>query len=175
MFATAQPDPETQQLCELVLVRPSGLRLLVAAQRRAWPQCVALSLASWTGERGGWILKAAPFLIPPGRALLQNANGDFFAGTPGPILRHAARRARDAASSTWNGARELAHWASDRVSCAWHRARHRARERAHRAGDFVHDTAHRSKLLLLMAAGTILRRLGYPHCNWFGKCMGRRT
>jgi glycosyltransferase involved in cell wall biosynthesis len=120
LYSTAAPLPETEQLCERVVVRRSPMSLLAAAERQSWPRWVALTVAPWTGDRSGWSLKIAPFLIPPGRALLLNENGDFFAGAPGNIAAHAGRRWRDARASAWNGVREAAHHTRDAVKHAVH-------------------------------------------------------
>ncbi len=64
-----------------------------------WP---ALIVVTWTGGHGRWLHKAAPFLIPPFRVLVMNEHGGFFDGRPLPILRHVARRLRDALHSGWH-------------------------------------------------------------------------
>ena len=78
-----------------------------------WPHWVALSVGSWTGDHGRWPLKMAPFLIPPGRALLQNRNGDFFQGTPARVLVHWGRYLHDRLDQAWNGFREGLHSARE--------------------------------------------------------------
>jgi glycosyltransferase involved in cell wall biosynthesis len=133
VFCTARPLLETEALCERVCVRSSTVALLLAAERQAWPRWVALGIAPWTGDSGGWPLKLAPFLIPPGRALLLNENGDFFHGSPGAIARHMGRRCHDRAISAWHGARELSH----------------------RVGDWFRHAAHVSKLVALNGLGTL--------------------
>lgn len=149
LFTTVEPTPEARAACERVYVDRNRLRLLMEAQRRSWPYWVAISAGQWNGENGG-VLKIAPFLIPPFRAVLQNARGDFFAGRPGPVIRHLARTAHDAASTAWNGAREAAH----------------------SAGDLLHSAAHALKLSGLMTAGIALRGAGYPHFRWFAQSHG---
>jgi glycosyltransferase involved in cell wall biosynthesis len=149
LFTTAEPGPDVRGLCQQVCVHPGRLRLLVEAQVRSWPHWVAISAGQWNGERGG-VLKIAPFLIPPFRALLQNSRGDFLAGRPGPVVRHLARTAHDSASAAWNGAREAAH----------------------SAGDGLRSIGRALKLSGLMAAGIVLRRAGYPHFRWFAKSHG---
>jgi glycosyltransferase involved in cell wall biosynthesis len=114
LFTTATPSRETAGACERVLARGGALGLLIAAQRQSWPRRVALSVGPWTGRRRDWSLKLAPFLIPPGRALLLNEHGDLFLGRPGPIATHAARRSRDAVAAAWNSLRELRHGWRDR-------------------------------------------------------------
>jgi glycosyltransferase involved in cell wall biosynthesis len=150
IFATAHPSEESAALCEKVHVGRSGLALLIEAERRTWPHWVALSVASWNGKHGGWWLKIAPFLIPPCRALIQNDSGDFFPGTPAAVLRHAARRFRDAASSTW----------------------HRGRDLSHVLSDVTRDALRMVRLLGLIILGTLLRWTGYPHRRWFAEMHG---
>ena len=144
LFTVTEPGPEIRGLCEQVHLDRNPLRLVMGAGLRSWAYWVAISAGQWNGERGG-VLKIAPFLIPPFRALLQNARGDFFAGRPAPIARHLARRAHDSASSAWNGAREAAH----------------------SAGDALRSIGRTAKLSALMTAGIVLRWAGYPHFRWF--------
>ena len=138
LFTVTEPGPEIRGLCEQVHLDRNPLRLVMGAGLRSWAYWVAISAGQWNGERGG-VLKIAPFLIPPFRALLQNARGDFFAGRPAPIARHLARRAHDSASSAWNGAREAAH----------------------SAGDALRSIGRTAKLSALMTAGIVLRWAGY--------------
>ena len=149
LFTTAEPTPEARAACERVYVDGSRVRLLMEAQRRSWPYWVAISAGQWNGERGG-VLKIAPFLIPPFRAVLQNPRGDFFAGRPAPVLRHWARVAHDSASAAWNGTREASH----------------------SAGDVLRSAGRAVKLSGLMTAGIALRWAGYPHFRWFAKSHG---
>ncbi len=108
LYSTREPFPETAALCDKVVVRGGSLALLAAAEKQLWPFWVALSVGTWTGERGCWPLKLAPFLIPPFRALLLNRNGDFFAAAPGAIARHVRRLARDAVHSGWHRGKDVA-------------------------------------------------------------------
>jgi glycosyltransferase involved in cell wall biosynthesis len=149
LFTVAEPGAEIRGLCEQVYVNRSRLHLLLDAGWRSWPYWVAISAGQWNGERGG-VLKIAPFLIPPFRALLQNARGDFFAGRPAPIARHLLRLVHDSVSSAWNGAREMAH----------------------SAGDLLRSMVCAAKLSGLMIAGIALRWAGYPHFRWFAKSHG---
>lgn len=126
VFSTEPPLPETAPLCERVVVHPRSLFLLLEAERSAWRRWVALSVAPWTGDHNSWPIKIAPFLIPPGRALLLNEHGDFFAGSPAAIAMHARRRWRDRWAMAWNATREGAHRARDWVRHARHTARLRA-------------------------------------------------
>ena len=98
LFCTSQPWPETAARCERVYVGRNSLALLLRAEFVLWRRSVALSVAAWTGEHGRWFLKAAPFMIPPFRALVLNSNNDFFAGTPSNVLAHYSRKARDLAA-----------------------------------------------------------------------------
>lgn len=82
LFAAAPPLPETGVLCERVYVRRSAFWLVLLAQIRLWPYCVAIAVSTWTAERGRWPLKFAPFLIPPFRVLLLNSGGGFFRENP---------------------------------------------------------------------------------------------
>ena len=56
--------------------------------RPYWP---ALTIISWTGEKGYNALKLWPFLRPPFRCTLINEAGDLFSG-PRMVSRHARRR-----------------------------------------------------------------------------------
>jgi glycosyltransferase involved in cell wall biosynthesis len=107
LFCARAPDAETAALCDRVFVSPGSLALLAQAQRELWPEWVALTASTWTGERGRWLLKLAPFLIPPFRTLLMNENGDFFAGTPAAVLRHVRHRVRDGLHSGWSRAKDV--------------------------------------------------------------------
>ena len=105
LFTNHQPRPETARLCARTFVDSDTMSLLVTAEKQLWPNWVVLTLATWTGERGSWPIKLAPFLIPPFRALLMNERPDFF--PPTLIKTHAARRLRDAAISIGNRARDI--------------------------------------------------------------------
>ncbi len=102
LFASEAPGAETAAECERVEIGGDSMALLVEALKSLWPCWVALSVGTWTGGRGRWPLKLAPFLIPPFRALVLNDHGDFFEGSAGPVARHAARRTRDTLHSAWN-------------------------------------------------------------------------
>ncbi len=78
------------------------MALLVEAEKQLWPHWVGLTVATWTGDRGAWPVKLAPFLIPPFRTLFMNEQEDYFSGTPGAVLKHLHRRVRDGAISCWN-------------------------------------------------------------------------
>jgi glycosyltransferase involved in cell wall biosynthesis len=80
LFSNVQPAAETVAWCERVVVRSNAVALLVEAELALWPRWVVLCAGTWTGEPGPWLLKIAPFLIPPFRILLLNANGDLMPG-----------------------------------------------------------------------------------------------
>jgi len=95
LFTISAPPPEVAALCAHVSTRAHPAALLREAERLLWRYWVALSVGTWTGERGRWLLKLAPFVIPPFRAVLMNENGDFFPGSPNRILLHNRRRLLD--------------------------------------------------------------------------------
>jgi hypothetical protein len=103
LFSTSIPLPETAALCERVVVRRNSVALFFQAQRELWPCSVAISAAAWTGKRGNLVLKLAPLLVPPFRAVLANRHGDFFSGTPAEILRHCTVPLRAATTLEWCG------------------------------------------------------------------------
>jgi glycosyltransferase involved in cell wall biosynthesis len=115
LFTTVVPLPETEALCERIYRHPNALALVMGAQSHLWERWVALSVGTWTGEHGAWALKLAPFLTPPFRVLILNANGGFFAATPSNIFIHCARAMRDTADSTWGFLRGAMHTARVRV------------------------------------------------------------
>jgi glycosyltransferase involved in cell wall biosynthesis len=155
LFATVAPSPETAAQCERVVVDPASRRLFCRAWRLLWPRWVALSVAPWTGSRGKWPLKLAPFLIPPCKALLLNRQGDFLPGLPFPIARHNARNLHDGALAVWAAVRAVSRWVRDRFA------------------DLGHLLACRTLwLVLLLAAGTVLRWLRYPHHRLFSRLHG---
>ena len=96
LFATSEPLPDTAALCERVVVRRNAMALVLRAECDLWRRTVAISAGAWTGERGGTLLKLAPLLIPPFRAVFANGNNDFLSATPPNILRHCRRRMRNA-------------------------------------------------------------------------------
>ena len=107
LFATTDPMPEAAALAERVFVRRSSVAVALVAQRELWRRSVALAAGSWTGEQSSRTLKAIPLLIPPFRAVFQNANGDFLPGTSRSIALHVRRRLRDAIHSGANRAIDL--------------------------------------------------------------------
>lgn len=143
LYSTARPSSATAAFCERVCVRHSTIALLVHAEAELWRRWVALGVTAWTGERGAWPLKLAPFAIPPFRAVLLNEHGDFFAGSPAAIALHARHRLKDGLYSTINRAQDL----------------------------WLLGASHVSARLLWISA-TILRLLGYPHRKIFNSMTG---
>lgn len=95
LFSTVAPPADVASLCDTVAVRPNSLALLLHAHRLLFGCWVALGVAAWTGHRGNWPLKLAPFFFPPFRALLLNRHGDFFAGNARGIAGHLWAYVRD--------------------------------------------------------------------------------
>lgn len=156
LFSTAAPLAETALLCERIYICPNSFLLLCQAERLLWSRWVALCAGTWTGQSGGWLLKIAPFLIPPFRAVVMNRHGDFWRGAPGPILLHNCRRLQD----TLVHARDLCrgYWLLLTVHI-W------------RSGPCI-----RAKDVILanslLAAATLLRWCGYPDRRLFQRWRG---
>ena len=110
LFSTSAPLPETAALCERVVVRRNSVALFFQAQRELWRHAVAITAGAWTGKRGSRVLKLAPLLVPPFRAVFANSSGDFLSATPASILRHCQHRLRDDLCSAVCSLR-LAAWA----------------------------------------------------------------
>ena len=108
LFSTVPPQPETAGACARVLVEADSMALLVEAQKALWPQWVALTVGTWTGEHLDWPAKLAPFLVPPFRALILNRHGDFVPGTPGNVGIHLHRLLRDTLHSGWHRTKDVA-------------------------------------------------------------------
>lgn len=88
-------------------VRPTGLPVRVFP-RFTWPrERIALTVVTWTGDRGRLLHKLAPLLVPRFRTLVMNEHGDFFNATPWNVSRHAARRLRDRVHSGANRVRDI--------------------------------------------------------------------
>jgi glycosyltransferase involved in cell wall biosynthesis len=109
LFTTVEPLPETEALCERVFRRNNVLALAAQAQSELWKCWVAISVATWTGERGGWALKIAPFLVPPFRVLIMNRDGGFFSANPSNVFIHCMRAGRDSVELLWGNTREAIH------------------------------------------------------------------
>ena len=155
LFATTNPFPETAALCERVVVRHGAAPILYEAEISLWRRKVVLCVGIWNGDSGGWVLKIAPFAVPPFRALLLNRHGDFLPGEPIGVGRHVVRRIRDALHSSWNRARDLAPlhrrlWRS--ASCT-------------RARDIACAVS-------LFAIASALQRLRYPQRRFFHRAVG---
>jgi len=157
LFSIVEPLPHTIALCERVSVRSSPLALLLDAEWSLWRCWVAISVGVWQGGRCPWLMKWAPFLIPPFRVLLLNRNGDFLPGTPGHVMMHGRRMLRDTLSSLWQRAREAMHAAS--VSAA----------------DGASSVWRQSAQLLLLGTASALQFCGYPHRRWFQQRGGKKT
>src|SRR5690348_16173063 len=70
LFCLTDPLPETVPLCQRIHVNPGPAALLWRAYRQGWRYWVVLGATSWAGRPGRWLLKLAPFCIPPFRALI---------------------------------------------------------------------------------------------------------
>ena len=86
-----EPTTEVASLCDRVCVRRGNHGIVWQAQKELWRRWVAISAASWNGKPRNWLLKLAPFLVPPFRAVFVNASGDSLAGTPSDVLLHCRR------------------------------------------------------------------------------------
>jgi hypothetical protein len=162
LFSAAAPLRETSELCEQVHVHPSSLLLLLRAEIRLWPCWVAISVGTWTGGRGYWPLKLAPFLIPPFRALILNRHGGFFPGTPANVFLHDRRIVWGALQSGWNRVKDVSRGVWLLLAChVW------------RSGPVtrVKDVARGAALWLLAA---LLKPLGYPDRRLFRRLHGDR-
>ncbi len=182
LFTTVKPLPETEALCERVYRSGSAIRLVMNAERQLWHRWVAISVVTWTGS-GMWPLKLAPFLIPPFRVLILNRDGGFFSGTPGNVIVHSVRAARDEIQLVWarireaiHSAREAMHNARVHGQEALHTARVRVQWMIHamrvQAGDLLNGLSKLSAAIGLRAASTMLRWLSNPHLTLFRRWMG---
>jgi glycosyltransferase involved in cell wall biosynthesis len=155
------PREETAVLCEAVHVDAAALALVARAIRLLWCLRSALSVAPWTGDGAPRLLRLAPFLLPPFRALFLNAQHDFLPGTPFKIALHNWRNFRDAVHSDMGRLADIAAGCWQLI--AYH---------VWRSGPWV-----RTKDILrgwgLWMTATLLRCLGYPHRRWFPRLHGR--
>ena len=160
LFTTEAPLPETVALCSQVVIEGRSWRLILGAGRELRSEWFALGVAAWTGENRRWLLKFAPFLIPPFRVLVLNEHGDFFPGSPGAVARHVGRRLRDHLHSTWNGCRDLGggYWRL----LTYH---------IWRAGP-VRRVKDEAAGILLLSAAWLLRACGNPH-RWIFRRLPR--
>jgi glycosyltransferase involved in cell wall biosynthesis len=157
LFTTADPLAETEALCERVFRGRSALALAVEGQIHLWRRSVAISAITWTGERGKWAMKLAPFFVPPFRVLILNADGGFFAGTPGNVFVHGRRALADDARLAWGRLREAHHSARDWAKLAAFRWRAQAREAIRSAGERVRWAVHPSRV----RARDFLKTIGF--------------
>jgi hypothetical protein len=104
LFVAESPSPELTKQCEQVF---AGTFHWWQAQRLLWPYWTALAIGDWTGKRGSWLRKVAPFTVPPFRVLLLNESGDFFAGSHGAVFHHLWRRGQNFLRSAWVRCGEL--------------------------------------------------------------------
>ncbi len=116
LFTTVEPQPVTAALCERVVRSTNALALAGDAQAQLWRCWVAITVGAWTGERGAWPLKLAPFLVPPFRVLILNRDGGLF---PWKSLEYisslqAPRQPRCCHRDlAWANTREVVHSAGD--------------------------------------------------------------
>ncbi len=167
LFTTAEPFPDTAALCECVYRDRNALPLVVDAQRRLWPYWSAISLSTWTGQRGAWALKLAPFLISPFRVLILNRDGGFFSGTPSNIFIHVMRAAREGIHNLRVRAVEATVEARDRVQWAIHPTRVRT-------GNLSRGFSKLSAATGLRVASVLLRWIADPHVALFRHLHGKR-
>lgn len=158
LFSTQAPMAETALLCSHIHVNQNSFALLLQAQHQLWPHWVAIGVTTWTGGRGKWPLKLAPFLIPPFRVLLLNENDDFFRATPAAILNHSGRRLRDSFDSAWHTAQDWGRFLWRLVSYHIWRAAPVTRAKDKLAGLFALVS-----IFVLRVVSTILRWCGYPY------------
>jgi glycosyltransferase involved in cell wall biosynthesis len=167
LFTTVEPLPQTEALCERVFRNENTLSLAAEAQSHLWKCWVAISVGAWTGERGAWPLKLAPFLIPPFRVLILNRDGGFFSGTPSNIFIHCVRAARDAMELAWADTREAIHSAHVRTRDALDSARVRCR-------DIYRGLSKLAAATGLRVLATLLRWMLNPHIWLFRHLHGNQ-
>ncbi len=157
LYSSTPPLPQTAELCERIFVQPNSLLLLLTAQFHLWSRWVSLSVGSWTGDSGRWLVKLAPLTIPPFRAVLLNENGDFFAGTPRNVGGHCVWLAQRAARRT-----------SEAICDRARRVKGALRDRAIRVLDVA-------SAFSVLAAAQLLRACGYPQRAWFRRMHGNQS
>jgi glycosyltransferase involved in cell wall biosynthesis len=165
LFTTVEPLPETEALCERVFRNGNSLALAAEAQSQLWRCWVAISVGIWTGERGAWALKLAPFLIPPFRVLILNRDGGFFAATPSNIFVHSMRSGRDAIELAWAHTREAVHAAHVNTRDGLDSARVRCR-------DIYRGLCKLTAATGLRVLATLLRWTFHPHRWLFQRLHG---
>jgi glycosyltransferase involved in cell wall biosynthesis len=184
LFTTVEPLPETKALCERVYQKGSAWTLVWLAQRQLWPCWVAISVGTWNGS-GAWVLRLAPFLIPPFHVLILNGSGGFFRGTPSNVLAHGLRAAWDDVQSAWGRLREGAH----RLREGLHNARVRGQDAVRdarirgqwaihparvRAGDLLRGFSKLAAATGLRCATTLLGWMGNPHLTLLHRLHGEQ-
>ncbi len=178
LFTTVAPLPETEALCERVLRNPNAFTLAAWAQTDLWRRWVAISVGTWTGERGAWPLKLVPFLVPPFRVLILNRDGGFFEGTPSNVLVHAGRCGWDGAQSAWGDTREAAHSLHVEAREAVRRVRAQCGEAVRRVRvrgrDLIHGFAKLSAATGLLVLSRVLRWTFNPHLKLFSWLRGNQ-
>jgi glycosyltransferase involved in cell wall biosynthesis len=160
LFTTATPLPETEALCERIFRNDSGLALIADAERHLWRCWVAISVGTWTGS-GAWVVKLAPFLIPPFRVLILNRDGGFFSGTPSNVFVHWLCAAREAIHNAGVHVAEALHTARVRVQWAIHCARVRS-------ADLFQGLSRSSAATGLRVTAALL----HPHLELFQRLHG---
>jgi glycosyltransferase involved in cell wall biosynthesis len=165
LFCTSEPDPGTAELCARVFIRPSSLSTLFEAQGVLWRHRVALSVGMWTGEKGAWSYKLAPFLIPPFRTLFVNSHADFVNGNSAAVLVHLWRGVKERVCTSWYRFRETVHDASDALRLTRRRTWGKALSGWHTIADALRAVG--------VGAATVLFRLtGNRHRAWFRRMHG---
>jgi glycosyltransferase involved in cell wall biosynthesis len=167
LFSTIEPRPETAALCEQVNVDTNAARLVRRAQRALWRRWVVLSVGPWTGDHAPPSLKLAPLLIPPFRALFLNRSNDFLPGSPGQIIRHNLRNARDAADGARQRGRDIAGGCWRLVSYHVWRSGPVVRIK-----DLARAYCQRIAHFGLWITSTALERFSYPNRRWFSRLHG---
>ena len=184
LFSTFEPPADVASLCDSVTVRRKAAKLVVQAAKDLWRQWVVIGAASWDGQPGNRLLKLAPFLIPPFRAVLANGNGDFLSGTVPNILFHCRRRLRDAVHSARNRLLDLAKAYWGIVTChiwrsgPWNRVKDVSRAywllvtyHIWRSGPCTR-VKHVAAARMLWASAMVLKRCGYPDRHLFQRLHG---
>jgi glycosyltransferase involved in cell wall biosynthesis len=168
LFTTSMPRPETAALCERITIRTSSAALLFEAQAQLWRRSVAICAGAWTGSGGSWLLKLAPLLVPPGRAVFLNECGDFLPGRPAPIAAHLKRRIRDAAKSAARRAGDYWNFLWDLLT--YHIWRSGPCTRVKDVAGAARDAAGAVSLRI---AATLLKLCGYPDRQLFHRMHGQ--
>jgi polysaccharide biosynthesis protein PslH len=174
LFSTAQPFAETAALCERVSVRRSTAALLIHAEGALWRRWVVIAVGAWTGERRRWLLKIAPLLVPPFRALFVNSEGDFLPGSPRAAWKHCRWRLYNFTDQTSGRLmtaaarmRGVIRRTRDRLQGVMRRLRgvmRRMRDRLKDGAERIYDSVAAGSLAAL---ATLLDRCHRPHRKVF--------